>query len=457
MSLRRRLTLLTALAVAVAIAAAAALTLAAVRSYARSQLDDSLRQRAAELRRLPLRVADTPNGLELRLPGPPRRGRDGPFALTDAICVQAVRTDGAVAASDGRGACIAPDLATIALAGRPTGSDILADLGGEAGVRSLSIAAANGYALQLVRSRSELERLLRRVGRILLVVALAGIALAALLGALIARAAVRPVERLTDAVEAIEETGDLSRRVEVGGGSELARLGGRFNAMLGALQRSQAAQQQLVADASHELRTPLTSLRTNIDVLARGTALSEADRTSLLGDLTGQLEEISALVDGLVELSSEPAAVAERVEVRLDELVDDVVARARRLSPQRVFVTTLEPTTIDAVPARVARAVANLIDNAVKWSPPDGAIEVDVASGRVAVRDHGPGIASEDRPHVFDRFYRSASARALPGSGLGLAVVKQVADEHGGSAWIESPDGGGTRAILEFQTAKSDV
>ena len=218
--------------------------------------------------------------------------------------------------------------------------------------------------------------------------------------------------------------------------------------MLGALDESQRAQRQLVADASHELRTPLTSLRTNIEVLARRSDLEPAKRAALLADLTGQLEEMSVLVTDLVEVAADGRPELEASEVQLDAVAQDAVTRAQRLAPQITFRTDLQESIVHGVPSRLERAIGNLLDNAVKWSEPGSVVELRVAGGEVVVRDHGPGIDAADLPHVFDRFYRAASARALPGSGLGLAIVRQVASEHGGSVTIESPPGGGTLVRL---------
>ena len=208
--------------------------------------------------------------------------------------------------------------------------------------------------------------------------------------------------------------------------------------MLGALESSVKAQRQLVADASHELRTPLASLRTNVEVLAGGKPLPPEERRKLLADVTGQVEELSALVAALVEL--DPDAPPELEEVRLDQLVAAAVERARMHAPSVAFHTQLAESTVQAAPERLERAVANLLDNAAKWSD---SVEVVVGDHEVVVRDRGPGIDEQDLPKVFDRFYRAAAARHLPGSGLGLAIVKQVARSHGGDVTAENaPDGG---------------
>jgi two-component system sensor histidine kinase MprB len=219
--------------------------------------------------------------------------------------------------------------------------------------------------------------------------------------------------------------------------------------MLVALDDSQRAQRRLVADASHELRTPLTSLRTNLEVLARSHAMPESERQALLGDLIAQVAELGTLVGQLVELDRTDGAQTELPRpIAFDEVVESALARARRNAPGLTFEASLEPAVVVGVTGLLERAVVNLLDNAAKWSIPGGTVEVTLAGGVLRVRDRGPGIDPADVPHVFDRFYRSASARGLPGSGLGLSIVKQVAEDFGGQAWVEPAPGGGTVACL---------
>ena len=279
--------------------------------------------------------------------------------------------------------------------------------------------------------------------------ALAGIALAVVLSRLATRTAIRPVTQLTETAEHVATTRDLSRRIEAQGEDEVSRLATSFNTMLEALERSQRAQRQLVADASHELRTPLTSLRTNLEVLARGGPPDAGDRDRLRADLVAQLEELTALVGDLVELARDEEPEAPAVEdVRLDRLVAAAVERARRHAPAVTFATELEPALVQGVPPRLDRAVANLLDNAAKWSPPGGVVDVRLHDGELTVRDRGPGISGR-RGQVFDRFFRADSARGRPGSGLGLAIVRQVAEFHGGTVAAEAADGGG--ALLRLR------
>jgi two-component system sensor histidine kinase MprB len=220
--------------------------------------------------------------------------------------------------------------------------------------------------------------------------------------------------------------------------------------MLAALEDSARSQRRFVADASHELRTPLTSLRTNIEVLARADDMPADERERLLADVVEQLAEMSELVAELVALDRAQEDPDAREDVRLDLLAAEAVERARRNRPGVTFTTALEPSVVTGMPGSLERAIDNLLDNAAKWSPDGGEVEVSVRAGEVAVRDHGPGIDEQDLPYVFDRFYRAPSARGLAGSGLGLAIVRQVAESHGGEVTAERADGGGTLVRLRL-------
>ena len=244
-------------------------------------------------------------------------------------------------------------------------------------------------------------------------------------------------------------TRDLNQRIPVSGRDELASLAADFNTMLAALAESQQAQQQLIADASHELRTPLTAHRANIELLARPD-LPVEQRERVLGAAVRAMERLSALVGDLIVAARDGRSVDAREPLALDELVAAAVERAQHRASKLRFESRLEPYRLVGASSRLERTVDNVLDNAIKWSPPGGAVEVGLAAGTLTVRDHGPGIAAADLPHVFDRFYRAAAARALPGSGLGLAIVKQTVDDHGGSVTAANADGGGTLLILHF-------
>jgi two-component system sensor histidine kinase MprB len=270
-----------------------------------------------------------------------------------------------------------------------------------------------------------------------------GVLLAAILGLGISRTALRPIDRFVRRTEDVASELDHPQRLEETGPVELERLAGTFNRTLDALQRSIGAQRNLVADASHELRTPISALRSNIQIFLDSERLPAEEREGLQESILAELDELTQLVDNVVELARDSSPNSHREPVELDTLVREAVERTRRRAPGITFRLQLEPTVIQGAPDRIGRAVANLIDNARRWSPPDGAIEVTLHDGVLSVRDHGPGFNERDIPHVFDRFYRAADSRRLPGSGLGLAIVSQTARAHGGSASAgNAPDGG---------------
>jgi two-component system sensor histidine kinase MprB len=241
--------------------------------------------------------------------------------------------------------------------------------------------------------------------------------------------------------------------MRVDGSDELARLTASFNDMLGALAASQEQQRRLVADAGHELRTPLTSLRTNLDLLLQSDAaggLDPAARAELLDDVGAQIEEMSNLVGDLVELARDEPLRPVVEQVDLAEVVDRAVARARRRGTGLTFEVDSEPWWVTGESASLERAVTNLLDNAVKWSPPGGTVRIRLNHGTLTVDDEGPGIAEPDREQVFERFYRSDESRAMPGSGLGLAIVKQAAEANGGKVAAENAEGGGALLRVRF-------
>jgi two-component system sensor histidine kinase MprB len=310
-----------------------------------------------------------------------------------------------------------------------------------------------GGAVVIARNIDYIDHDLDRLRLILILVTLGGVLIAAAAGALVSSATLAPVRRLTAAAERIAETGEPSERVPEGGHDELARLGASFNTMLASLEESLETQRRFVADASHELRTPLTSLQTNIDVLRGDVELSPEQRRMLLDDLHRESQEMRALIAGLLELARGGAQV-EKQEFQFDELVEDSLERARSRFPEVSWETDrLEPTAVDGYPDRMERAVWNLLENAGKWSGDGGSVEVSLAAGELQVRDHGPGFAEEDRPLVFDRFYRSAAARAMPGAGLGLAIVREVAEAHGGTVAAENAKDGGAVVRLSLNGA----
>jgi two-component system sensor histidine kinase MprB len=307
-------------------------------------------------------------------------------------------------------------------------------------------------ALQVAQPLTGVNDQLGHLGVALLLVALAALVLAILLGWFISRTAVGPLNDLTATVEELARTLDVSERLEPGGSDELGRLRRAFNRLLEAVESSRESQQQLVVDASHELRTPLTSLRTNLEIVRRIDELSEPEREVLITDLLTQMQELTNLVGDLAELARGHHTEEEAAVLRLDQLVEEAVQLATSHGRQRgvTFRTELDSVWVNGRADRISRAVGNLLDNALKWSPDGGVVDVLCRGGDVSVRDRGPGIDPDDLPHIFDRFYRSRAARALPGSGLGLAIVAQVAHDEGGSVRAQNAGDGGAIVTLHL-------
>jgi two-component system sensor histidine kinase MprB len=288
-----------------------------------------------------------------------------------------------------------------------------------------------------------------------ILVGLVIIALAALAGLLIARRTTQSVTRLSEAADEIAATGRLDIAVPPGGRDEVGRLSRAFSSMLGALTRSRDQQQRLVQDAGHELRTPLTSLRANIDTLRRHPDLEAAPRGRVLADLDSELRELSSLMEELVALSVDRHDDEPERTFALDQLVERAADRTRRRSGRTILVDA-RPASMTGRPQQLLRAIGNLLDNAVKFTPQDTPIEVTVRPGFVQVRDHGPGIGEQDLPRVFDRFHRAVEARSLPGSGLGLAIVRQAVEDAGGKVEAANHPEGGAVFTLELPPAPAD-
>ena len=453
MTLRTRIAAAAGLAVALAVAAAALVVYLGVRGELRAEVDRTLRDQVQPA----LAPGQDEQGLHFRRPGLPPEARQAPFGGPEAY-MQVVFPDGRVVARGDEAGLLPADEHAREIARGGEGEELRDVTVDGVHLRVLTAALPNGLgAVQVARPLDEIDRQLDRIVLVLLVVGASGVALGAGLGAIVARTALAPVARFTRRTEELAADPDPSERIEVRGHDELARLARSFNSTLDALERSVEAQRGLVADASHELRTPVASLRANIQTLEDAERLPEADRAALRDDIIQELDELTALVADIVELArgAKPGEAID--DVRLDEIVAAVVERARaRAGDQLEFSAVLEPTFVRGEPGRIQRAISNLVDNAIKWSPPGAAVELRLAGGELTVRDHGPGFADADLPHVFERFYRARDARGMPGSGLGLAIVRQAAEAHGGAASAANAPGGGALMHVSFGAPAAD-
>lgn len=464
MTLRTRIAAVASVSVALAVLAAAIGLYVAVRSELRGEIDNALRARAGAFAGASAVPDGIPGGDDF---GPPGRGRPGgglggfpgtvepaPFGGASGY-VEFVSQEGEVFVPGGQGAARRQIPASgrdraIAAAGRGAAfSDRSVD---RTELRVLTVGTGANGAVLVAQPLTQVEHELGHLLVILVIIGVGGVVLAGLLGAVVARTALAPIARFTKRAETLSGGLDLSHRMEAQGRDELARLAGSFNATLDALERSVEAQRHLIADASHELRTPISSLRANIQILGEAERLPPEEQESLREDIVAELDELTALVGDVVELARGASPDGGVEEVRLDELVQAAVASARRRGTGKDvrFALELEPTVVRGQAERIGRAVSNLVDNARKWSPPGGLVEVALRDGVLSVRDHGPGFQEADLPFVFDRFYRAPTARGMSGSGLGLAIVRQAAEACGGFAQAANAPGGGAELRVSF-------
>jgi two-component system sensor histidine kinase MprB len=436
-----RVALMTAIAVAVAAIGATVLMYFVVDKQLNSQFDNTLTEAANGVREQTTGRGGGPG----RFPGGPTGGLSG---RSDVAAQLINSTTGQVGRSDAQPvvALVTPEAVEVASG---TKAAYFFETTLEGSHLRVYVAPTNthGTAVQVWGPLNAIDSALAETRIRLALVALGGVLLAGALGTIVARAALTPVRKLTNIVEEVSRTRDLSQRVSSQAShDELGRLAASFNVMLAELETSVQSQRQLVADASHELRTPLTSLRTNLELLQRGQPTDPAERQQVLGELVGQMERLSTLVSDLIDLARDEQTQLLVEDVHLDAIAADAIAEMRMRYPGVHFELDQSSTAVDVVRgvrSRILRAVTNLLDNAGKWSPAGGTVEVAVRGSEITVRDHGPGIAPEDESRVFDRFWRAPAARQLPGSGLGLAIVKDVAETHGGRVTLERPSGGG--------------
>ncbi|WP_327176577.1 HAMP domain-containing histidine kinase [Streptomyces sp. NBC_01335] len=450
--LRSRLALLVALAVAVAVAAVAVACWFVTKQQLEQRMDDSLRSSRLDDGSVRSLLASCNGGGRQQMP---------PFV--GGISVQLIDSSGTVCAVDDSAELPVTDADTAVADGRERYA--LHTETAENGVRMrvytyrLLTQPLTDTAVTIGRPMSEVTDPLSALAWLLLAVSGIGVVAAGAAGMWIARSGLRPVDELTLAVEHVARTEDLTVRIPVEGEDEIARLSRSFNSMTASLATSRDRQSQLIADAGHELRTPLTSLRTNIELLARseetGRAIPPADRKALMTSVTAQMTELAALIGDLQELARPDAAQPGPLEVvGLHDITRTALQRARLRGPELTITAELAPWYVRGEPAALQRAIVNVLDNAVKFSPARGSIEVTLTRGELKVRDHGPGIPADDLPHVFERFWRSPSARQLPGSGLGLSIVARSVQQSGGEVALRpAEDGNGTEAVIRLPGA----
>jgi len=440
MSLRARIATVAAVAVAVAVITVSVGAYLAARSELRAGVDEGLLARAVAVEQAveefeQIVAGDRP----LRIPRGLLGGLPNDF---DVVYYQLNLPNGRVIVPQDQPTL--PGVPNSALAAGPVLSDETVD---DVHVRMAAIDAGRLGVVQIARPLTEVDATLSGLAAILVAVGTIGTLLAGLIGLLVARSALKPIGDLTRAAEHVAETQDLGARIDIESEDEVGSLARSINAMLSALDDSRSQQRRLVRDAGHELRTPLTALRTNIEVLARSDQLTEELRDELVAAAQAEVIDLSILVTEIVDLASDRYAELPVEQMLLSDIAEASVAKARRRGEAEILLSTT-PSPVMGRPAALERAVDNLLDNAQKWNGSAEPIEVEVVDGRLTVRDHGPGIPLDERALVFDRFYRSVSARATPGSGLGLSILKQVVENHGGTVIVEAAPGGG--AVVGF-------
>ncbi|MEU0602387.1 HAMP domain-containing sensor histidine kinase [Streptomyces sp. NPDC006393] len=458
LSLRLRLGLSAAVAVTVAVSAVAIASWLVTKQQLTHQLDSNLRNVQAS----PGYVQELLSLCGAELHGPEQRNE-----TPTPYVVQVITSDGT--------ACVAPGnkklkirATDIAVARGLLGSAIH-DTVSASGQRmrvsttrpTMPARLSGAYAVSIAQPLGVVDKPLNNLALSLLGFAGVGVIGAATAGAAVSRGGLKPVEHLTRVAELIAHTQDLTVRIPVDGGDEIARLSRSFNDMTEALAASRESQQQLIADAGHELRTPLTSLRANIQLLAKsfrsGRELPQGALNDLLDSVESQIGELAVLIADLQELSRSDAqqGKAPYAVVPLHEVARRALERVRPRGNEVRFTSDLEEWYVIADAAALERAIVNLLDNAVKFSPPEAVVSLRLGNGRLTVRDQGPGIAADELPHVFDRFWRSPASRSLPGSGLGLAIVAKAVQEAGGTVTLRPAETRGTEAVVQIPGART--
>ena len=472
MSLRAKLTLTVAAIVAVAVFGGAYAAHVSAGNALRDETDKFLAQRAAEFVARPpgSGFSNTPSSTTsdttsaataTTAPAPTHEGGhdddEGPGRYFDYDAVQQrVDAEGTVTQFASTQPKLPVDQRDRAIATTGSGSRYrsVTVKGVEYRMVTQGLGSGNG-AVQIARRVQETHDVLDVLRNRLLVIALVGVGVAALVAWFVGRSITKPIRRLTQTAEHIAQTQDLTTPIPVQRDDEVGRLAASFNTMLVALDTSRQQQQRLIQDASHELRTPLTAVRTNIEFLAHATTLPAGDRAELLEETRLELDELTNLVGEMVDLATDARSEEPVETVELGDVASEVAQRYRRRTGRDITLDVGDAGSVQGRRSMLDRAVSNLVDNALKFSPGGAPVGVSVHGARIEVADRGPGVEGDDRTRVFDRFYRATSARTLPGSGLGLSIVAQIAELHGGQASLEPREGGGTVAVIDLTPRKT--
>ena len=447
--LQRRVAYLTTIAVALAVALTSVAGYVTLRISLYRALDAEMVQTATSL-------AVVPVAQDIRTLG----GLTERALRAGNVSVAAIRTDGETFyVPDERDHLVlgAKELAVARLQSGYSARNGVTSGGDAYRIVAVPITDLGNYALVLGRPLQPTNDILSSLWLVLIIFGVAGVIIAAVVGAYVARSSLRPVRELSAAVEYVSVTKELTPITINAPAGDIAVLAESFNQMLQSLASSRERQARLIADAGHELRTPLTSLRTNIELLAADAEsgmLKQKDRIAILADVKAQLVEFTELIGDLVQLArDETASTPEALDFR--NVVNAALDRVRRRAHGLIFDVELNPFYVVGDSDTLERAITNLLDNAVKWSPPNGTIRVQLEGDRLRVADQGPGISEADMPFIFDRFYRGDTARQTSGTGLGLSIVAQTVAQHGGWVTAGRSAQGGAEFTIQLPGATS--
>jgi two-component system sensor histidine kinase MprB len=447
-TIRRRIALVSAAAVAVSVVVVSIGAFIGAQRQIMGEIDQSLYARAEIIQNVPIGVIPPGfNDIPSIQRGNVRPGR-GDF---DSTFYQVILPDGTVINAGVEGIVLpvpSPDEVDPL---DPTLQTVRVD---DLTLRVVTVYhSETGSVVQMARPLTEARSTLAGFATILAVGSALGIALAGGLGFLVARSALRPIDELRESISDIAASKSLTDRLDVNGTDEIAELAVAFNELLAEIEASKADQVRLVRDAGHELRTPLTALRTNLEILQRHEVPAQ-ERAAMIDAAHSEVAELSALVTEVVDLATDRYEEEDAVDVQLFDLVAEIAERAKRRNGREVAIED-DGSVVHVKKDAIERAISNIVVNADKWTSEGETIEVRIDAGSVTVTDSGPGFDGADVDHVFEQFYRSSEARSMPGSGLGLSIVAQIVEDHGGTVFARNRSDG-TGAVVGFTLPKRE-